>query len=428
VDRIRQIRLPDAGLNEERRHILVWMCVLIAVNQFGFGTIVPVIALYAESFGVGETAIGLAIGVYGLARFGVNMPAGRFADRRGRRPLLALGGVVTTIGNILCAVAPNYPLFLLARFVAGAGAAMVLTGGTAVMADISRANNRGRVMAIYQGVFLFAVGIGPFPGGLLATHLGLPAPFVANALLAGGVAVLAWYRVPETWGLRESAGVARPRLAMIEQLRLLVAIPGFGLIGLVSFSVFFARTGGLFNVVPLIAKNRLHLTPDQIGVGLGLVSVVGLTLAYPSGALVDRFGRKAVIVPATLLNSVAMVLFAIVAEWRWFLFACLTWAISTGISGAAPAAYAADVAPPGITAAALGAYRMLADAGYVAGPVLLGLTADLVSPPAALVVAALLTVVTGFAFALGAPETLPAKDPPPQPPVERGAIRRADAP
>jgi len=55
--------------------ILVWMCVLIAVNQLGFGGIVPVLALYARSFNVSQSAIGVAIAVYGLARFLVAMPA-----------------------------------------------------------------------------------------------------------------------------------------------------------------------------------------------------------------------------------------------------------------------------------------------------------------------------------------------------------------
>src|SRR5512147_1813783 len=85
--------------------VLVWMCVLIAVNQLGFGAVVPVIALYARSFGVSQSAIGLAIAVYGLARFLVAMPAGHFADRAGRRAALAGGGLITAIGNLLCAYA-----------------------------------------------------------------------------------------------------------------------------------------------------------------------------------------------------------------------------------------------------------------------------------------------------------------------------------
>jgi len=84
--------------------VLVWMCVLIAVNQLGFGSVVPVLALYARSFGVAQSAIGLAIAVYGLARFLVSMPVGRLTDAVGRRTALALGGLVTACGNLLCAV------------------------------------------------------------------------------------------------------------------------------------------------------------------------------------------------------------------------------------------------------------------------------------------------------------------------------------
>jgi MFS family permease len=71
--------------------ILVWMCVLIAVNQLGFGSIIPALALYARSFDVTQSAIGLAIAIYGLARFLVAVPAGQLADRLGRRSTLAMG-------------------------------------------------------------------------------------------------------------------------------------------------------------------------------------------------------------------------------------------------------------------------------------------------------------------------------------------------
>ena len=75
------------------------MCVLIAVNQLGFGGVVPALPLYAKSFGVSASAIGLAVAIYGLARFVVAMPSGQLCDRLGRRPTLAIGGVVSTLGN-----------------------------------------------------------------------------------------------------------------------------------------------------------------------------------------------------------------------------------------------------------------------------------------------------------------------------------------
>jgi hypothetical protein len=60
-----------------------------------------------------------------------------------------------------------------------------------------------------------------------------------------------------------------------------------------------------------------------------------------------------------------------------------------------------------MTAAALGTYRTLADAGYVVGPLLLGAVADLLSPAAALGTAALVVAVSALAFARLAPESLP---------------------
>jgi MFS family permease len=381
--------------------------VLVAINQLGFGAIVAVLALYASSFGVGQSAIGVAIAVYGLARFLVAMPAGQLADRAGRRGVLALGGLVTAAGNLLCAYAPTYALFIGGRFVAGAGASLVLIGGTIVLADITTPANRGRTMAIYQGVFLFAVGVGPVPGGLLAERFGLAAPFLVYTIAGALAAVVAWLAVPETRaGHASGAAIAAAELpAFGTQMRLLTGRIGFVLATLVSFMGAVARTGALFNVIPVLARDRLGLSADRIGVGLAVASLVGLALIYPSGVLVDRFGRKLLIVPATLMSAASMLVFIVAPSYGWFLTACVVWSLATGVSGAAPAAYAADVAPPGMNAAAMSAFRMLSDAGYVLGPIGLGLVADLFGADVALATAAVLLAAAAFLFARYAPET-----------------------
>jgi MFS family permease len=387
--------------------ILAWMCVLIGVNQLGFGAIVPALALYARSFEVPQSAVGLAVGVYGLARFLVAMPAGALADRAGRRTALALGGLLEAAGNLLCAWAPTFAALVGARFVAGAGAGLVITTGQIVLADITTPALRGRVMAIYQGVFLFAVGIGPLPGGLLAERLGLAAPFVAYAASGALAAGIAWVLVAETRDLRagERGETASALPSFSAQVRLLTGHAGFMLVSLVGLMAAVARTGGVFTVIPVLAQERLGLGADRIGVGLALASVVGLLLAYPSGSLVDRHGRKPIIVPATVLSGLSLGLFLGAPSYAWFLAACLVWSLAMGMSGAAPAAYAADVAPAGMNAAAMSAYRMLGDLGYVLGPVALGLATDLAGADAALGGTALCLVAVGVLFARLAPET-----------------------
>jgi MFS transporter, DHA1 family, multidrug resistance protein len=379
--------------------------VLIAVNQLGFGAVVAALALYARSFGVGQSAIGAAIAVYGLARFLLAVPAGRLADAAGRRTVLALGGLVTAAGNLLCAYAVSYPLFIGGRFVAGAGAGLVLIGGQVVLADITVSENRGRTMAIYQGVFLFAVGVGPLPGGLLAEHFGLASPFLVYAIAGTLAAVVGWTQIPETRaGYGGGAAVAAAELPPFgAQIRLLIRRTGFVLATLISLTGAVARTGALFNVIPVLARDRLALSADRIGLGLAVASLVGLVLIYPSGMLVDRFGRKLLIVPATLMSAVAMLVFLLAPSYAWFLAACVLWSLATGVSGPAPAAYAADVAPPGMNAAAMSTFRMLSDAGYVLGPLALGLLTDLFGADVALAAAAVLLAAVALLFGLYAP-------------------------
>ena len=389
------------------RRVLIWMCVLIAVNQLGFGGVVPALPLYAKSFGVSASAIGLAVAVYGLARFVVAMPSGQLCDRIGRRPTLAVGGVVSTLGNFWCAEAAGFPEFIVARFLAGAGAGLVLTAGQVVLADITTPDRRGRTMAIYHGAFIFAVGIGPFPGGLLADYLGLAAPFRAYAAAGFLVSLLAWFAVGETRGLSHPQGGSgwSRGPTLITQMRLLWAQIGFVLVCLVGLVNAVVRTGGLFNVIPVLGSVRLGLSVAEIGGALALGSVMGLSVAYPAGMLVDRFGRKTVIVPATVIAGFSLLMFCFAPSYPWFTVACVFWGIAMSVGGSAPVAYAADLAPHGMNAVAMSTYRMVSDFGYITGPIVLGLIVDGYGSNTALVTAAGLTLLVGLAFRLFAPET-----------------------
>ncbi len=240
---------------------------------------------------------------------------------------------------------------------------------------------------------------------MLATHFGLAASFAANALLSTVTTALALWKLPETVGMHQS-GERRSALPLREQVALLRSTPGFAAVGFVSFSLVFTRTGSLFNVVPLDAEQRLGLGPDQIGLALGFVSLLGLALAWPSGVLADRFGRKVVIVGPTMVAGAAMLLFGAATSWPAFAAAPAVWAAAVGIGGSVPTAYAADIAPRGMTAAALGAFRTLADVGYVAGPLALGIVAGAASPRAAYAAAAAMTTTAALVFARQAPETL----------------------
>ena len=240
----------------------------------------------------------------------------------------------------------------------------------------------------------------------MAQHFGLEVPFFVYAVLGTGVTLLALTRIPETRtagpiDARTSSDV-RPQFG--GQIRELMRQPAFLLVSVASFASFFARTGGVFTIVPERADGAMGLSASQIGLGLSAISVVSLSVAYPAGVVIDRFGRKAVIVPALLFGALAMISFAASGSFLPYVLSCLVWGISVGLAGAAPTAYAADVAPPGMNAAAMGTFRTLSDSGYVFGPFLLGAIAGFAGTGSALIFTAGMLLVIGTGFALIAPE------------------------
>ena len=106
-------------------------------------------------------SIGLIVSAYPIARLLTNTPAGRLADRFGRRPFLLGGMCFTAVSSIVCGLAPIYAVLLGGRFLEGIGSALFITSAQATIADISTPENRGRMMSTFQGSFLLGSTAGP---------------------------------------------------------------------------------------------------------------------------------------------------------------------------------------------------------------------------------------------------------------------------
>ncbi len=229
---------------------LLMVCVATGVIMLGQGIISPVLPLYAKDFDVSAAMVGATISVFGLARLLLNLPAGLLSDRFGRRILLVGGPAITALGSFLSAGAGDIWQLLAYRFVAGAGSAMFMTGAITLVTDIATSENRGRMLSLYQGSLLVGVSIGPAVGGLTAEFLGLRAPFMLVGALSAVCAVWALREMPETHrgspaAVRPPApsGAEAPSASSAQALRLLVTNLGFTLVSLVTFSIFFTRSG-----------------------------------------------------------------------------------------------------------------------------------------------------------------------------------------
>ena len=363
-----------------QNEVLLIVSVSTMLVMLGQGITGPILPLFAKSLGVSAAAVGLTLSAFAVARMLLNIPSGIVADRWGRRVLLIGGPLVTGLGSVLSGTANTLEWLLVWRFVAGVGSAMYMTGAIIVVTDIATDQNRGRLLAFNQGALLAGVTLGPAIGGITAEFLGLRAPFYVVGVAAFAAGAWNWLRVPETRpyaaaapGPGEAAS-AKPASTWTSTLTLLLSM-NFLVVALVNFAVFFARSGRQ-TVIPLYADQEIGLSAGPIGLVFALMAFINLLFIVPAGWAIDRYGVKVTIVPSALVSLLAFGMIAATHSTMPFVFATVILGIGSGMLGPAPAAYAAEIAPPERRGAAMGLFRSLGDLGFVISPPLVGYLAD----------------------------------------------------
>ncbi|WP_262697675.1 MULTISPECIES: MFS transporter [Streptomyces] len=131
---------------------------------------------------------------YLLAAGSLMAGAGRLGDLYGRRRLLMAGLTVFGGASLVCALAPSLPVLVAARVVQGAGGAVAMPVGLALLTNACPPGARARIMGRALGIGGVATVCGPYAGGVLTEAVSWRAVFWLNvpvALVAGACAARA---------------------------------------------------------------------------------------------------------------------------------------------------------------------------------------------------------------------------------------------
>jgi MFS family permease len=178
----------------ELRDPLLWMAFVFAFS-FNFSILFPLMA--RDVFGGGASTLGLLLSLLGVGSLVGALVMARRKDPNPRR--LAVGAVAFGIASILVALAPTLRAELVLLVPMGFVSMIFMITGNSTLQLTSRADMRGRVMALYGIVFLGSTPLGGPVAGWAAEHVG---PRGALAL-GGAIAVVV--------GLAGLAIVARRR-------------------------------------------------------------------------------------------------------------------------------------------------------------------------------------------------------------------------
>jgi EmrB/QacA subfamily drug resistance transporter len=356
------------------------------------------------------------VNAYNLSFAVLLITAAALGDRYGRRRLYAVGLGAFVAASAACALAPSVGWLIAARAMQGAGAALLLPLGLALLSAAFPPERRGAAIGIFSAITGLAVASGPLVGGAvvqgiswewifwLNVPIGLAAiPFVFTrmqesfgpdtALDIRGLALVTGGALGVVWGLvrGNEAGWGSPEVvaAMVAGALLIAAFVGwerrarepmlpmrffssraFSAGNAAIFFTFAALFGAVFFYAQLLQAG-LGYGPLDAGLRLLPWTATFITVAPIAGALADRIGERPLMVGGLFLQAAGMAWLAVIAE-PGIAYAQLLGPFvvaGVGVSMAIPAAQNSVVGSVALEAVgkAAGANSMMRELGGVFG-------------------------------------------------------------
>ncbi|HEX6345716.1 MFS transporter [Umezawaea sp.] len=304
---------------------------LLAAGAFTVGTsgyiLSGLLPAVSRELDVSLSTAGQLLTVFALS-YAVAAPVlAALTGRWNRRELLVVALAVSALGNVLSALAPNYPLLMAARVVSAVGAAAYTPAATLVATALTAPEHRGRAVATVFGGLTFSLIIGVPAGSLLGGSIGYQGVFAlvgAASLIAAVIVRLGVPQVaaPPVVSIRERFAVAADRRVVpVLGMTVLACLAAFSVFTYIS--PLLATTAGVHGTV-------ISLLLFAYGVGGAIGNSLG-------GRLTDRFGSQRLLyVVFTVFTAVLVTLpltttTTVTAGIALFVWGLFTWSVNPPI-------------------------------------------------------------------------------------------------
>jgi MFS family permease len=271
---------------------------IVLVDVFGMTLVIPLLAIYAESFHATPLQATMLVSVFAACQLVSGPVIGHISDRVGRKPMLIISQIGTFIGFIVMARARALWMLYLARVLDGATAGN-LSLAQAYISDHTEPSQRAKSFGLIGIAFGIGFFIGPSLTGYLSAKYGMTTPiYLAAAMSATSILCTAMLLK----GGAQSHHAFDDREAA---LRLRTYIKYFGRPGLrerlLQFLFFITSFSLFISGFALFAERRFTYEgrpfgPREIGYVFGYVGLLGIILQGGLiGRMVKRFGEAALV-------------------------------------------------------------------------------------------------------------------------------------
>ncbi|KAL6241505.1 hypothetical protein RBB50_011528 [Rhinocladiella similis] len=353
--------------------IVVIVSTAATLSGFASNIYFPSLPQIAKDLSVTTELVNLTVTCYMIFQGLSPTIWGAVADALGRRITYCCTLVVFLGACIGLAETRNFATLMVLRCVQSTGSASTIALGAGVIGDITKREERGGYMGVFQGGLLMPVAIGPVIGGVLAEKLGWNAVFWFLTIYGGVCLIIVVLLLPET--LRSIAGNGSLRVKGISQsllgtyqrarylrsqsqlsepqrdtgprksvdlwgpVRILFHLKTFAAILLVA--VHYTVWQSVLTALSTIVRDTYHTTETQIGLiflANGIGSIVG-TLSI--GRLLDYDYRKMARKYAGNEQDLPIEKARLRTAWIWSALECISvlvfgWTVDQGVHVSVP--------------------------------------------------------------------------------------------
>ena len=212
--------------------------------------------------GTSLSSLSWVLNAYTIVFAAVLVPAGRWADRIGRRRLFVAGLAGFTAGSVLCGLAPGVAALIVARVIQAAGAGAMVPASLSLVLAAVPAPGRAKALGTWSALGALGAALGPVIGGALV-QVNWRWVFWINVPVGLAAMVLAVRVVPES---KDERALGRPDLI---GAGLLAAAVGLVALALVKAPGWGWSSGGFLGLLAaslacgtaMVARSRRHHSP-----------------------------------------------------------------------------------------------------------------------------------------------------------------------
>ncbi|MCI9888658.1 MFS transporter [Micrococcales bacterium 31B] len=333
----------------------------ISLYSIGSGAVVPVLAITALALGASPAEAAFIVALTGVGEVVTDIPAGRIVARFGERNTMIGATGLAVAALVGCIVAPNLWTYAICVFLMGSGDSLWDLARSSYLTETIPEQYRARAMSTLGGLGRLGNFAGPLlAAGAIALWSTTAAYLIHVVMCVAACVVLVC--VPKTSHDERHQGRERQSLrATFAREKGVLLTVGLGA-ALVAASRNAKRVA-----IPLWAAS-IGLDAGQIALILGISGVLDMLLFYPSGVIMDRFGRMHVVVPSMVGTGLAYLYLPFTHDYTTVLIMAIALGLSNGMAAGIIKTLGADFAPAGSRQVFLGLWNFLGSFGSMAGP------------------------------------------------------------